>query len=67
MPDCRDHTDKAVAWDKVAEKNAEIAWLRSSLVSVMTFCNSERPPSYAALAEVARRGLEVPSKAHGLR
>lgn len=36
----------------------ENSWLRSALASIMNSCNSHAPPTYSALAEVARRGLE---------
>jgi hypothetical protein len=36
VPDPRDVTDKATAWDKVAEKNAEISDLRNALLAPLS-------------------------------
>ena len=36
-------------------------WLKSSLVSLLAFCESATPPLYSRLAEVCRRALDGPA------
>lgn len=52
-----DNVDKAKAWDVIAEKNAELNWLRSSLVTLLNLAEAEKSPlnaeQVAAICKVA--------------
>ena len=53
-----DLTDKALAWDKLAEKNAAIKRLRATILNIWAIAERGLPIDHAKLAEQCRHALE---------
>jgi hypothetical protein len=53
-----DLTDKALAWDKLAEKNAVIKRLRATLLNIQSLAERGFPIDHAKMAERCRAALD---------
>ena len=53
-----DLTDKALAWDKLAEKNAAIKRLRATILNIWAMAERGSPIDHAKLADQCRAALD---------